>query len=162
MTELQIQTEVFAPAMQEFVFYLIKCKDPAITDCYIGKTQNLVQRRAIHKYNVLTGGCKLYVLMRQTGGWENWTMEPVHRIICSMETSLFLEESLITRYNATLNMQRRYQYAKQSYNKGKCQEHYAMRIQCPCGWEGSKMNKTHHLNSKRHKAWEQAPLCLVI
>ena len=162
MTELQIQTEVFAPMMQEYVFYLIKCKDLEVKETYIGKTVDFQQRKSIHKYHFLTGNCKLYQCMRANGGWDNWTIEPVHRIICSQETSCFLEESLMLRYGTTLNMHRQYNYAKQSYNKGKCKEHYAVRITCPCGWEGSKMNKTHHLGSKKHIKWADAPLCTVI
>jgi hypothetical protein len=162
MTELQIQTEVFAPIMTEYVFYLFKCKNETIKDCYIGKTTNFLQRKAIHKYNWETGNCKLYLCMRQNGGWDNWEMEPVHRVICSHETSCFLEESFMLRYATTLNMHRQYNYARQSYNKGKCREHYAVRFVCACGWEGSKMNKTHHLSSKAHQKWANAPLCSVI
>lgn len=162
MTELEIQQEVFVPMMQEYVFYLIKCKDPEVKDTYIGKTNRFMQRKYIHKYDCITGGCKLYQCIRANGGWDNWTMEPVHRVICSQETSCFIEESLMLRYNTTLNMKRRYEYNAQKYNINKCKQHYAVRIACPCGWEGSKMNKTHHFKSKMHTAWANAPLCSVI
>ncbi len=162
MTELQIQTEVFTPMMQEYVFYLIKCKDPEIKDTYIGKTLDFQQRKSIHKYDCIAGGCKLYQCIRANGGWENWVMEPVHRIICSQETSCFLEESLMLRYNTTLNMKKRYEYSTQKYNIQKCRQHYAVRFKCGCSWEGSKMNKAHHFKSKKHLAWANAPLCTVI
>ena len=162
MTELQTEQEEFAQTMHEYVFYLIKCKNPEVKDCYIGKTNQFMQRRNMHKYSSQTGSSKLYVAIRENGGWENWQMDIVHRVICTPSTSCFLEESFILRYGCTLNMQKCYEYDRQEYNKEKCRQHYAVRIACPCGWQGSKMNLIHHVKSQRHINWANAPLCSII
>jgi hypothetical protein len=59
--------------------YMLCCKDPTITDVYVGHTTNLTKRKSGHKnkcnnptdksYNVY-----VYQFIRENGGWNNWEM----------------------------------------------------------------------------------------
>ena len=55
--------------------YKIVCKDPTITEFYIGSTNNLYNREATHKSNCKHLNCYskgLYMFIKNNGGWNNW------------------------------------------------------------------------------------------
>jgi hypothetical protein len=59
------------------IIYKICCKDPIITDVYIGHTTNLINRKRQHKESCINEKSKLYNLyvyqfIRDNGGWGNW------------------------------------------------------------------------------------------
>ena len=65
------------------IIYKISCKNPSITDIYIGYTTNFVQRKHMHKNEYLNVKSinynnKLYNAIRNNGGWENWIMEKIN------------------------------------------------------------------------------------
>ena len=69
------------------IIYKITCNDPAVTDVYVGHTTNFVQRKHAHKQNCINAKtanhkCKLYEVMRNNGGWENWKMEILRFVKC--------------------------------------------------------------------------------
>ena len=67
------------------VIYKLCCKDPNITDEYIGSTTCFKQRKAQHKKNLRDNTKKdirLYVTIRDYGGWSNWDMIEVEK--CSV------------------------------------------------------------------------------
>jgi len=69
------------------IIYKITCKDPNITDLYVGHTTNFVQRKHAHKQGCINKKsinhtCKLYEVIRNNGGWDNWTMEIVNFFNC--------------------------------------------------------------------------------
>jgi len=69
------------------IIYKITCKDPAVTDVYVGHTTNFVQRKHAHKQSCISAksanhNCKLYQVMRNNGGWENWQMEIINFYKC--------------------------------------------------------------------------------
>jgi predicted GIY-YIG superfamily endonuclease len=54
--------------------YKITCKNPDITDVYVGHTTNFVQRKHSHKQSCINNkatnySCKLYEVIRANGGW---------------------------------------------------------------------------------------------
>ena len=56
------------------IIYKITCKDPNITDVYVGHTTNFVQRKHAHKQSCINNKssnhkCKLYEVIRNNGGW---------------------------------------------------------------------------------------------
>jgi hypothetical protein len=62
------------------IFYKIYCKDTNINDLYVGLTTNFVQRKHAHKQScnnekTMNHNCKLYKVIRNAGGWDNWQME---------------------------------------------------------------------------------------
>ncbi len=70
------------------IIYKITCKDPNITDKYVGHTTDLVRRRQCHKNNTcnvksINYNLKLYKFIREHGGWDNWKMEIIAHYNCN-------------------------------------------------------------------------------
>ncbi len=69
------------------IIYKITCKDETVSDIYVGYTTNFVQRKYAHKISCTNGttnisNCKLYQMIRNNGGWNNWKMEIIDIINC--------------------------------------------------------------------------------
>jgi hypothetical protein len=91
------------------LFYKISCRDTNIADVYIGHTTNFVQRKSGHKqgcnnpkyanYNL-----KLYTVIREHGGWDNWRMDIIAYHECNdLYEARKKEQEYFILYNATLN-----------------------------------------------------------
>ena len=100
--------------MFSYTFYIIRCKDESITDCYIGITKNFTMRKCQHKQcskqqlnkKEKDGLDKiLYTTINEIGGWDNWIMTPLLTKECSTREALTKEQELIIEYHATLNTQ---------------------------------------------------------
>ena len=91
------------------IFYKIHCMNPDVKDVYIGHTTNFVQRKCAHKrsctYEKSSGyNCKVYNVIRQYGGWDNWKMEIIAFHNCEDHyTARKLEQKYFEEYNATMN-----------------------------------------------------------
>jgi len=91
------------------VIYKICCKDPTVNDIYIGHTTNFVKRKYQHSRSYLNCNShehykKLYVFMRDNGGWENWSMLQVEEFKCNTKREAEAREHFwIERLGATLN-----------------------------------------------------------
>jgi len=42
--------------------------------CYVGSTQNFTRRKCQHKFHCKTLNQKIYQVIRENGGWDNWSM----------------------------------------------------------------------------------------
>jgi len=70
------------------LIYKLVCNDLTITDVYVGHTTHFTKRKNQHKkhcnnetdakYNL-----KVYKMIRDNGGWENWTMVEVEKYPCN-------------------------------------------------------------------------------
>ena len=91
------------------IIYKITCKNPAITDVYVGHTTNFVQRKHAHKQSCLNikapnHKCKLYEVIRNNGGWANWQMEIINFFNCvDHYAARKKEQEYFILLNATLN-----------------------------------------------------------
>ena len=91
------------------IFYKIYCVDPSINDLYIGHTTNFVQRRCAHKQgcnNVKSANykCKLYKVIRENNGWDNWEMDIIAFHKCdNLLGAKTQEQKYFEEYKATLN-----------------------------------------------------------
>ena len=91
------------------IFYKIQCKNQDVKDMYIGHTTNFVQRKLAHKYSCIYDKCanyhcKVYNVIRENGGWDNWNMEIIAFHNCEdLYTARKLEQQYFEQYNATLN-----------------------------------------------------------
>jgi len=70
------------------VIYKIICKDNSITDIYIGHTTCYYQRYRLHKSscnneNAKGYNYKIYKIIRENGGWENWDMKIIENFSCN-------------------------------------------------------------------------------
>lgn len=88
------------------IIYKIVCKDPSVTDIYVGHTTDFVQRMKSHKYGCSNTNTqvKLYKFIRETGGWENWSMQMLNFFNCANRTeALQKEQEYFVSLKATLN-----------------------------------------------------------
>lgn len=91
------------------IFYKIQCKNQDVKDIYIGHTTNFVQRKHAHKYSCIYDkcsnyNCKVYNIIRENGGWDNWKMEIIAFHDCENHyAARKLEQQYFEQYNATLN-----------------------------------------------------------
>ena len=59
--------------------YKIFCRDPKVTELYVGQTINFDSRRFSHFTSSMYRHLKLYEFIRSHGGWGNWKMEIVRQ-----------------------------------------------------------------------------------
>ena len=69
------------------IIYKITCKSPDVNEVYVGHTTNFVQRKFSHKQSCTNikspnHNFKLYQVIRQYNGWDNWNMEIVNFFNC--------------------------------------------------------------------------------
>jgi len=91
------------------LFYKIFCKDALVEELYIGHTTNFVQRKHAHKQScsntkTINHNCKLYRVIRDNGGWDNWKMQIIAFHECGdlMQAKKY-EQKYFEEYKATLN-----------------------------------------------------------
>jgi hypothetical protein len=80
------------------VIYKIMSNDTTVTDCYVGSTTNFIQRKQSHKstcsstthtnYNL-----KLYRIIREFGGWDDWSMLELEKYPCKDKNEATLRET---------------------------------------------------------------------
>ena len=79
------------------IIYKICCKDPEITDMYIGHTTNFTQRKHNHKAtccneNIKNYNLNVYKFIRNNGGWENWSMIQIEVFNCNNSKEALMRE----------------------------------------------------------------------
>ena len=91
------------------IIYKIFCKDENILDVYVGHTTNFVKRKKVHmsscmKSNNSNHNCKVYQVIRNNGGWDNFTFSKLYEIDINMlsEGTCF-EQSIINELKPPLN-----------------------------------------------------------
>ena len=91
--------------------YKIVCNDLNVTDCYVGSTTNFNRRKQNHKDACMNQNSKaynyvVYSVIRQNGGWCNWTMIEIEKYPCNDKRELEKRKrEWIEKLNATLNKQ---------------------------------------------------------
>ena len=91
------------------IIYKITCKDEQIHDVYVGHTTNFVQIKDYHQHTCTNTtsdsyNCKLYEVIRNNGGWDNWKMEIVDFFNCKdIYEAIQKEQEYFISLNATLN-----------------------------------------------------------
>ena len=91
--------------------YKIVCKDPEVTECYVGSCCNFTRRKYGHKsdchnINRKNYNLKVYTFIREHGGWDNWEMIQLKHYHCNSKRELELEERKhFEELKATLNTQ---------------------------------------------------------
>lgn len=96
--------------MEKYYFYKFVCLDVNIKDIYIGSTLNFKRRYNGHHTKCTNSNDeaynkKLYVFIRETGGWDNWKMEIIEeKEMPNNETARMYERYLCNLNKASLNM----------------------------------------------------------
>jgi len=162
------------------IIYKITCNDATVLECYVGHTTNFKSRKNQHKSscNVETSkehNYKLYQMIREHGGWNNWNMTPICEYSCENHIQACIkEEECRIELQASLNMQKCYvglpliEYSKQYYeskkdvilekckeyrkiNKKQISEKFKEKFECICGSILRKRDIKQHERSKKHQ-----------
>ena len=73
---------------QNTIIYKIVCNDLNIKDLYVGHTTDFKRRKSQHKHTSQCDtnkdyNCKIYKVIRENGGWDNWTMVEIEKFSCN-------------------------------------------------------------------------------
>jgi len=123
-------------------FYKFVCEDEEIVSCYVGHTSNFIKRKNHHKNSCnkpsdKKHNLKLYQVMRENGGWNNWKMIEIENKIClSKRDAERHEQELMIELKANMNSYRAFrtdeehkEYAKEYYKQYN-QDHKDERKEC--------------------------------
>jgi len=94
--------------------YKIVCNDLSVKDCYVGHTTNMTERKWCHKshcHNEKDKGHnrKIYQIIRENGGWDNWNMVLVEEFPCNnRQEACKREREVYEELDAKMNMVRPY------------------------------------------------------
>ena len=69
------------------IIYKIVCNDLSIKECYVGHTTDMTKRKCSHKSSCNNEksenhNLKIYQIIRENGGWDNWSMLLVEKFPC--------------------------------------------------------------------------------
>lgn len=159
------------------MIYKIICNDPEVTDVYVGHTTDFRLRRNKHKSICNNNKSKhhnllIYKIIRNNGGWENWSMVVVEQFPCyDIYEAIAREGYWYKELNGTMNAcvpsrtkkdsikayhqtnkeqiaEQRKQYRQ--INKEQIAEKKKEQMECECGVCFRKDSKTRHQKSKKH------------
>ena len=76
------------PDYNKCIIYKLCCKDPIITDIYVGSTCNFTRRKYEHKSTCNNNkiryyNAKVYQFIRENGNWNNWNMIQIEAYPCN-------------------------------------------------------------------------------
>ena len=98
------------PDYSKSLIYKLECKDPKITEIYVGATTNFYDRKKNHKKCCINkdGNFKwntpVYCFMRLHGGWDNWNMLVIEEVNARNKRHLNqIEAKYIRELKAELN-----------------------------------------------------------
>ena len=92
------------------IMYKLVCNDLKITECYVGHTTEFNKRKCCHKTSCNNEKNKnyhekKYIVIRDNGGWDNWSMIMIEEYNCkNKQEALKRERELYESLEATLNM----------------------------------------------------------
>jgi hypothetical protein len=138
------------------IIYKITCNDSMVTECYVGHTTNFVKRKYRHKERCNTMDCKIYQIIREHGGWDNWTMTPICEYPCENHIQACIkEEEYRIELQAQLNTYKCFGAEnKQEYDKLYRENHkekIKKKYTCSCGKILTICKKSRHEKSKKHQ-----------
>ena len=105
---------------QKTIIYKLCCKDPNITEIYVGHSTDYKSRNQRHRYNSNNTNQYIYRFIRETGGYENWSMIKLYNFPCDSKREAEAEEcKIMIELNATLNTYKPFttEEEKKQYNK---------------------------------------------
>ena len=98
------------PDYSKSIIYKLECKDPNITEIYVGATTSFYDRKnqhkvkCINKYDNFKYNMPVYCFMRLHGGWDNWNMLVIEEVNARNKRHLNqIEAKYIRELKAELN-----------------------------------------------------------
>ena len=108
----------------EVSFYRFVCNDPEIKSSYVGHTTNFTERKACHKQRCNNTDYKLYQIIRDNGGFDNWKMIEIEsRLVKDKREAERIEQEWIEKFEVDMNKKRAFgkkdatEYFKEYYEK---------------------------------------------
>lgn len=153
------------PKYENAEIYRLICKDPTITDEYIGSTCNRYKRKQQHKSVCNNENDKyynfpVYQCIRANGGFQNWDMIRIEPYPCNSKIELHMRERhWIEERQPTLNknIPTRTEEEIRQYKKQYREEHKEIikkkqneKITCECGSQYTYANKNRHFKTHNH------------
>ena len=76
------------------VIYKITCNDESVLECYVGHTTSFKDRKNQHRIRCNDEKCnfKVYQMIRENGGWDNFTMTPICEYPCENHIQACIKE----------------------------------------------------------------------
>ena len=117
------------------IIYKIVCNDLSIKECYVGHTINMTKRKCCHKSTCnnekdKAHNLKIYQIIRENGGWDNWSMLLVEKFPCKDKyEACKREREVYEELEAKMNTFRPYRTQEElkqyyeEYNKQYREEH---------------------------------------
>jgi len=99
---------------EKTIMYKIVCDDLTIKDCYVGHTTNMTKRKYKHKTACnneknKAHNRKIYKIIRQNGGWSNWSMLLIETFPCKdKHEACKREREIFEELDAKMNMVKPY------------------------------------------------------
>jgi hypothetical protein len=95
------------PNYSKSIIYKLECKDPDVTEIYVGVTTNFYDRKRNHKSKCINKeewNTPVYCFMRLHGGWDNWNMLQIEEVNARNKRHLNqIEAKYIRELKAELN-----------------------------------------------------------
>ena len=135
--------------------YKLKCRDPNITEFYIGSSINFERRKIKHKsvsnnLNRREYCSPLYMFINVNGGFENWDFEVIkeYKFITKKELSIN-EQYYIELLKPKLNSSNAYGIDIERKKNTKEKQQNKIKDNCPhCGEEMLKCSIKKHISRK--------------
>ena len=89
------------------IIYKIVCNDINIKELYVGSTTDFRRRKSQHKTacNYIINKLKVYEMIRQNEGWNNWQMVEIEKYPCNDGNEARARERYwFDHLNASMNM----------------------------------------------------------
>jgi hypothetical protein len=155
------------------VIYHFVCKDEMVAYSYVGSTTNFNKRKGQHKSscNIETADhhqYKLYQIIRDHGGWDNWDMKPIEEFPCENKIQQVIREQYwINQLKPEMNCRVSYREgqtvseknkAYRGDNTDKLMKKRSAKYTCECGSVCCIGAKSKHERSKKHQSATRARL----
>ena len=115
---------------KKVIIYKLVCNDLLITDLYVGHTTDFTNRKKSHKgcslnANYTGYNCKVYKMIREKGGWNNWSMIEIEKYPCNDDNEARSRERYwyevlnanLNMISPTLDVEKRKNYYENNKNK---------------------------------------------
>jgi hypothetical protein len=152
---------------KETIIYKLVCNDTNVKHCYVGHTTNFAKRKYTHKINCNYESSshynlKKYQIIRQHGGFDNWSMIEIEKYPCNdLQEATARERYHHDLLGSDMNSQvpgrsdaeyNRY-YAQKHFDrlKQKQRERNSVQHQCECGGTYTPQHRLRHFETKKHR-----------
>jgi len=153
---------------------------------YVGHTESYKQRLDNHRTACKANldpdsrsqnkNCPLYIEINKQGGWTKVTMTPVEEFVSKnkvqsrIREQYWIDKIQVARRDAVMmngcpayvspeqKAENLFKYRDENREEvnAKAREYSSKRMTCPCGVEHRAGDKSDHLKTKKHIAWEKA------